>query len=228
MNVVTKPLSELQKPEKNVRRHTKKQLQEYVRSLEMFGQIKPIVVDETGEIIAGNGLYDALVRMGAETCECCVVSGLSQVQKRKLMLADNRVYELGITDMDIFDEIIKELGGDIDVPGWDADLLETLNANMDEVADMVESYGVFNQDEVDTVNKKQREDHVPTVGRPLQPPVPDNMPTAPPPTYPKKKTGTAAQELPTAETGGAAEPVQAPVNDERFVICPKCGERICL
>lgn len=228
MNVVTKPLSELRKPEKNVRRHTEKQLQEYVRSIEMFGQIKPVVVDETGEIIAGNGLYDALVRMGAESCECCVVSGLSPVQKRKLMLADNRVYELGITDMDIFDEIIKELDGDIDVPGWDADLLETLNANMDEVADMVENYGVFSQDEVDAVNKKQREEHVPAAGRLLQPPVPDNTPAAPPPIYPEEKTETAAQEPPMAEPRNTAEPDRDTGADERFVICPKCGERICL
>ena len=66
MKIVTKKLSELHKPAKNIRRHTEKQLHEYVRSLEMFGQVKPIIVDEHGEIIAGNGLYEALLQMGRE------------------------------------------------------------------------------------------------------------------------------------------------------------------
>ena len=49
MKIVKRPLSELRKMEKNIRRHTDKQIKEYVRSLQMFGQIKPVVVDETGQ-----------------------------------------------------------------------------------------------------------------------------------------------------------------------------------
>lgn len=196
MDVVTKPLSELREIAKNVRKHTDKQLKEYVRSLQMFGQIKPIVIDEYGEIIAGNGLYAALKSMGAETCECYVVTGLTATQKKKLMLADNRVYELGITDTDMFDEIIKELDGDIDVPGWDADLLEMLTSSVAEANDIVESYGVYQPEDVATVNNRDRQD-----------------PTA------------AASPTPAASApaGNAAAP-----QSERYVICPKCGERICL
>ena len=58
------------------------------------------MVDEDGVILAGNGLYDALVTMQAEKADCYVVTGLTDVQKKKLMLADNRVYELGMTDTD--------------------------------------------------------------------------------------------------------------------------------
>ena len=50
------PMSELTLSEKNVRMHTQTQLKEFVRSIEMFGQYRPIVVDETGTILAGNGL----------------------------------------------------------------------------------------------------------------------------------------------------------------------------
>ena len=56
MNVTRKLLSELRRPERNVRMHTDKQLKEFRRSIEMFGQIRPIVVDEDGVILAGNGL----------------------------------------------------------------------------------------------------------------------------------------------------------------------------
>lgn len=57
MKITVKKLSELHKPAHNIRRHSEKQLTEYIRSIEMFGQVKPLVVAEDGEIIAGNGLY---------------------------------------------------------------------------------------------------------------------------------------------------------------------------
>ena len=58
MKVIKKPLTELRRPDRNVRMHTDKQLKEFRRSVEMFGQIRPIVVDEDGVILAGNGLYE--------------------------------------------------------------------------------------------------------------------------------------------------------------------------
>ena len=62
-------LSDLVKPEKNVRIHTEQQLKEFRRSIEMFGQIRPIVIDENNIILAGNGLFDSLNAMGKETAE---------------------------------------------------------------------------------------------------------------------------------------------------------------
>lgn len=143
MIITQKKLSDLHKPAHNIRRHSEKQLHEYVRSIEMFGQVKPLVVAEDGEIIAGNGLYEALLRMGRETCDCYVMVGLTNVQKKKLMMADNKVYELGFTDVDVIEELVKELDGDVDVPGWDADLLEMLNSTEDEADEMIGSYGDF-------------------------------------------------------------------------------------
>ena len=52
MKVIKKPLTELRRPDRNVRMHTDKQLKEFRRSVEMFGQIRPIVVDEDGVISA--------------------------------------------------------------------------------------------------------------------------------------------------------------------------------
>ena len=51
MKVIKKPLTELRRPDRNVRMHTDKQLKEFRRSVEMFGQIRPIVVDEDGVIL---------------------------------------------------------------------------------------------------------------------------------------------------------------------------------
>ena len=67
MNVTTMLISELKKPERNVRIHTEQQIKEFERSIKMFGQIRPIVVDENNVILAGNGLYDTLLKMGRDT-----------------------------------------------------------------------------------------------------------------------------------------------------------------
>ena len=207
MNITTKNLSDLHTPARNVRRHTDKQIGEYVRSLKMFGQVKPIVCDESGEIIVGNGLYQAMLQMGAETCECYVITGLSDAQKKKLMLADNRVYELGITDTDAFQEIIKELEGDIDVPGWDEDLLAVMNAATADVDEIVRGYGAFEQEAVNRLADR------PAPTEAYQPPAPAPAP-APVAAIPAE---------PSEEPG---QPEGADV--QRVIICPKCGERICL
>lgn len=78
MQVTKLPLSELKRPERNTRMHTDKQIAEFKRSVEMFGQIRPIVVDENYVMLAGNGLYDTLLAMGRTEADCYVVTGLSE------------------------------------------------------------------------------------------------------------------------------------------------------
>lgn len=207
MNITTKNLSDLHAPERNVRRHTDKQISEYIRSLKMFGQVKPVICDESGEIIVGNGLYQAMLQMGAESCECYVITGLSAAQKKKLMLADNRVYELGITDTDAFQEIIKELEGDIDVPGWDEELLTVMNAATADVDEIVKGYGSFDQDAVNRLTER---------AAPAEAYQPQTPMAAPSP----------AAALPAEPSGEPGQPERADV--QRVIICPKCGERICL
>ena len=176
MKVTVKPLSELHRPERNVRMHTDKQIAEFRRSVEMFGQIRPIVCDEHGTILAGNGLYETLLSLGWEKADCYVVSGLTESQKKKLMMADNRIFDLGVDDMKVFDEFVLELGGigDFDVPGFDNDLLQSMVASMDEVDDMMSSYGIVDdqkKEQIQTAAETYRKEEE---NRPE--PVPDHEP----------------------------------------------------
>ena len=205
MKVTVKSLSELKPMEKNVRRHSQKQITEYVRSIKMFGQIKPLVVDEEGLILIGNGLFEALKTMGADKADCYVMTGMSEKEKKKLMLADNRVYDLGMTDMDAFDEIIKSLEGDIDVPGWDADLLETLNSTISEVNEMVENYGSYDPEDISHINARQNSGS-------------DDSDSSITPMNDQGQ-GNPSPGIRTQETANNR-------NLEHTIICPKCGEAI--
>lgn len=204
MQTVRMKLSELHKTDKNIRRHSEKQIQEYVRSLQMFGQTRPFVVTEDGEILVGNGMYDAMLAMGAEEGDVYVIAGLSKAERRKLMLADNKVYELGITNVAALDDILTDLGKDFDVPGYDADLLETLSASTFEADDLVGGYGT---DEIEFAPKRQET----------------------PVTYADDPT---PQYAPPIRVNGEFLPPEAKAEAEapagRYIICPHCGEKIWL
>lgn len=210
MNVVRKSLSELHKTKVNIRRHSDRQIAEYVRSLKMFGQIRPLVVTEDGEILVGNGMFDALTAMGAESCEVYVAEGLTEAGKKKLMLADNKVYELGFTDVNVLDDIIKELDGDFDVPGYDSDLLDMLAKNPVEAGEEITGYGTAEPDVASTKTDSQEVSFGEAQG-PLYAPL--------------VKAGNGEFIPPTKASGEASS---ASGDDRPFVICPKCGEKIWL
>lgn len=144
---------------------------------------------------------------GIETAECYVYSGLTEKQKKKLMLADNKVYELGLTDMFAFEETIKSLDGDFDIPGWDNDLLQILTATRDEVSKTVVEYGMAEaKDDSVPVQQEHRSGGSTEASTPYVPVVRD------------EQTGEIKNPAPAH-----FEPDSRP-----FVICPKCGEKIWL
>ena len=202
MNVTRKPLSELRRPERNVRMHTDKQLKEFRRSVEMFGQIRPIVVDEAGVILAGNGLYETLLSMGHTEADCYVVSGLTEAQKKKLMLADNRVFDLGVDDLSALDAFVLELKDDLDIPGYEEDLLRAMVMEADEAADTLSEYGTIDEERIE---RSATPGSAPRPGRKQLQRTPRN---------------TSRRRLEHSPTG--EEPAR------RFILCPKCGERIWL
>ena len=117
MEVIKMKLADLVKPEKNVRIHTEQQLKEFRRSVTMFGQIRPIVIDENNVILAGNGLYDTLVAMGKDTADVYRYDNLTENQKKKLMIADNKIFSLGIENLETLNSFLEDLQGDLDIPG---------------------------------------------------------------------------------------------------------------
>ena len=201
MKTIMKKLSELKRPEKNCRIHTDRQLKEIIRSLEMFGQIRPIVIDENNVMLCGNGLYEALLQMGKTEASCYQVKGLSEAEKKKLMLADNKIYTLGTDDLSVFDEWLRELG-DIDIPGYDQELLETILADTPEVDEMVTDYGNFTDASVNSI-KKHEEAHEAGVWRASD------------------RSAEENEQTPVRTEEAAESPSESP-----YIVCPNCGHHI--
>lgn len=216
MKIIKKNLSVLKRPEKNVRLHNDKQIKEFQRSIEMFGQIRPIVIDEDNVILAGNGLYETLLTMGRKEADCYVASGLDEKQKKKLMLADNRIFSLGVDDLATFDEFILELKDDLDVPGFDEEMLKSLVMDTEEANDIIADYGLIPEDRAEEMRQvgdrnESRYDQIAKTGI-------EHIPAQAP--------GQVPDEV--REIAGYAEPFKAEEAEHRYIICPKCGERIWL
>ena len=51
MQVIEMKIADLHFPEKNVRIHTESQIKEFIRSIDKFEQIRPVVIDENNTVI---------------------------------------------------------------------------------------------------------------------------------------------------------------------------------
>jgi len=150
-------LADLKPPPRNVRMHPEKQITELARAVEKFGQIRPVVIDENNMILAGNGLVQALNKLNHEQVEAYRVSGLSERDKKRLMLSDNKLFSLGLDDHTAILETLREFDGEgFDIPGFDDEVLNTLFSTLDTVtADALLSYGILEQQAVTAAQERE-------------------------------------------------------------------------
>ena len=209
MEIITMKLVDLVKPEKNVRIHTEQQLKEFQRSVKMFGQIRPIVVDENNVILAGNGLYETLIAMGKETADVYKYDNLTENQKKKLMIADNKIFSLGIENLDTLNSFLEDLQGDLDIPGFDEDILKQMVSEAEDVTEKLSEYGTLDDEEIQSIKEsgERKEQQIQKAEAEQATPAP--QPIAPP-----------QQEMP--------EDSEDTTEVKKFVICPKCGVKIWL
>ena len=145
MKTSTVQLADLKPLDRNPRKHSHIQITELKRSVEMFGQIRPLIVDEGNNVLAGNGLLIALKELGWTQAEAYVMTGLSEADKKRLILADNKVASLGTDDYSVIEELIFELRDDLNIPGFDDEILKSLVAPPQQLKEIGESYGVIDQ-----------------------------------------------------------------------------------
>ena len=67
------------------------------------------------------------------------------------MLVDNKIFELGVNDTNVFDELLRELDGDIDIPGYDEKLLKVLTASANKADEIISSYGTFSEESINKI-----------------------------------------------------------------------------
>ncbi len=89
-NAVRTP-AQLKGYEKNARTHSKDQVAQIVASIREFGFTNPLLIDEHDTIIAGHGRLEAAKILALGDIPCVVLTGLTDLQKKALVLADNQL-----------------------------------------------------------------------------------------------------------------------------------------
>lgn len=217
MKVIKKRLDDLKHPEKNVRIHSEQQIRELKRSLEKFGQTRALVVDENNVILIGNGLYEAMVSLGYQEASVYVKTELSENDKKKLMIADNKTYALGIDNLDTLNEFLEELQGDLDIPGYDEEILQQMVADADEVTEKISEYGTLDESEIQKIKEANEKREQKAAAAEISDNNSENSSE-----NPNTSDNQSSERQNTTET----EPEIT--ETRKLVICPNCGEKIWL
>lgn len=85
------PLEKLIPYARNARTHSPEQVAEIAGSIRSFGFANPILVGGDGDIVAGHGRLAAARQLGLTEVPVVVLEGLSEAERRQLVLADNRI-----------------------------------------------------------------------------------------------------------------------------------------
>src|SRR5665213_1616622 len=100
----------LLKPDpKNPRRHSDKQIKQIARSIETFGFVVPILVDQNNFIVAGHGRYLAAQILKLAEVPVIKLEHLIEAEVKALRIADNRLTEASEWNDELLAETLKDL-----------------------------------------------------------------------------------------------------------------------
>ena len=109
----------------NPRVHSELQIERLVNSLKEFGFTNPVLIDDTGNVIAGHGRIAAAKKIGLETVPTITLSHLSEDQRKAYIIADNQLALNSSWDDDLLKielEKLSENGFDLSLLGWGDDI----------------------------------------------------------------------------------------------------------
>ena len=120
--------------ELNPKKHPDRQINALARNFAEAGFLVPVIIDQKNVIYAGHGRVLAALKAGISMIPAVRLAHLSDHQLRALMLADNRLAELGSIDQQLLAENLKLLT----VDGIDLDLEAATAFTMGEIDKVLE------------------------------------------------------------------------------------------
>jgi ParB-like chromosome segregation protein Spo0J len=117
---------------RNARTHSAEQVAQIAASIQEFGWTIPVLVDESGGIIAGHGRVLAASELGLPEVPVMTARGWSEAQRRAYVILDNQLplnagWDHGLLRDEI--EALDGLGFNLDLLGFDAKGLGELLAD---------------------------------------------------------------------------------------------------
>ena len=103
---------------KNSRIHSEEQINQICASINEFGFCNPILIDDANMIIAGHGRVLAAERIGLESIPAVRLTGLTNMQKKAYLVADNSIalnasWDISMLSQEVDDLIDSEFDVDL-------------------------------------------------------------------------------------------------------------------
>jgi len=123
----------------NSRTHSEEQIKQLASSMKEFGFTNPVLVDEEDGLIAGHGRIAAAQLLGMEDVPVVIVKGLTEAQKKALVIADNKLalnagWDFEALRLEI--ENLDELDFDLNILGFDENELGMIRFDEDAEAEL--------------------------------------------------------------------------------------------
>jgi ParB-like chromosome segregation protein Spo0J len=116
---------------RNSRTHSDAQVAQIAASIKEFGFTNPVLIDETGSIIAGHGRVMAARKLAIADVPSIRLTHLTEAQKKAYVIADNKLaLNAGWDDEMLAVELtdLKDMGFDLDLTGFSTDEIAALLA----------------------------------------------------------------------------------------------------
>jgi DNA modification methylase len=107
---------------RNARTHPRRQIRKIAKSIETFGFVNPVLVDDDLQIIAGHGRVEAAKLLSLKTVPVIKLSHLSEAERRAYVLADNKLaLAAGWNRETLAIELqgLSDLGFEVDLTGFE-------------------------------------------------------------------------------------------------------------
>ena len=117
---------------RNARTHSKKQIRQIAASISTFGFTNPVLIDQSGTILAGHGRVAAAREIGMAQVPCLRIEYMTDAEKRAYVIAANKLALNAGWDDEILAEELKaltaigDLGFDIGVMGFEIAEMDAL------------------------------------------------------------------------------------------------------
>ncbi|MCC6949138.1 MAG: ParB N-terminal domain-containing protein [Bradyrhizobiaceae bacterium] len=105
---------------RNARTHKRYQIRKIAKSIDKFGFVNPILIDDDFTIIAGHGRVEAAKLLGRRTVPAIKLSHLSEADRRAYVIADNKLALDAGWDREILELELKgliDLGYEVELTG---------------------------------------------------------------------------------------------------------------
>ena len=157
LNIEIVDIEEIKESNYNSRIHSDAQVEKIANSIEEFGFVNPIIIDEGNEIIAGHGRYTAARYLKLKEVPTIRLTHLTEDKKRAFIIADNKIALSGEWDYDMLKEefdIILKSEMDIDLLGFNRKFIDSMFKEKDPDAMVVHKLKTlkinFDADDYDT------------------------------------------------------------------------------